>query len=284
MSALAVNGASGTLSRVTSAPPTAGEFLTAMCESLGAGWRVLGDGRFLWATSSDAEGHAAAAQHAHHALARLGEMGLDPGRQPIPAILLPDQEAQLAYHGLFARPDDPPEAEIIDGGCWRSWPVGHLAIPISDWDALDAAFAHELVHAILHEDGIPLWLQEGIACEVETWMGNRRDPFADEHDFAECLALWRSADPAALWSSAAFRDPATSRHAYLIAQILAMRWTRARGGLADLRAAGGWADEDATLRRLIGTDRAGLLAATLAPPPPRGLLHRLFAAMFLGER
>ena len=269
---------------VANAPPTAFEFLTALCESLGKGWHVIGDGRFLWATRYDAAEHAACAQHAHHALSRLEQMGLDPGRDPIPAVLLPDVEAQLAYHGLFARPDDPPEQTIIDGGSWCSWPIGHLAIPVSAWDALDAAFAHELVHAVLSADGIPLWLQEGIACEVETWMGNRRDPFADEHEFAECLAMWRGADQARLWNSTAFRDPATSRQAYLIAQVLAMRWTRTRGGLADLRAAGGWAHEDAVLRRLAGTDRAGLLAAALDPPVPQGLLHRLFAALFVGGR
>ena len=265
-------------------PPTAAEFLTAVCESLGEGWHVVDDSRFRWATCCDAAEHAELAQHAHHALARLDQMGLDPGREPIAAVLLPDEETQLAYHGLFARPDDPPETAILDGGCWRSWPVGHLAIPVHAWDALDAAFAHELVHAVLSADGIPTWLQEGIACEVETWMGNRRDPFADEHDFAECLALWRRTDPAGLWNAAAFRDPATSRHAYLLAQVLAMRWTRARGGIADLRAAGGWADEDAVLRRLAGADRAGLLAATLDPPAPRGVLHRLFAALFVGGR
>ncbi len=269
---------------MSKALPTAFEFLTALCESLGTGWRVVGDGRFLWATRANAAEFTELTQHAHHALTRLDQMGLDPGREPIAAVLLPDQQAQLAYHALFARPDDPPEHTIIDGGCWRSWPVGHLAIPVSAWDALDAAFAHELVHAVLSADGIPLWLQEGIACEVETWMGNRRDPFTDEHEFAECLALWRSTDPVVLWNSAAFRDPSTSRHAYLIAQVLAMRWTRARGGIADLRAAGGWADEDAALRRLAGTDRAGLLAATLDPPAPRGLLHRLFAALFVGGR
>ena len=137
--------------------------------------------------------------------------------------------------------------------------------------------------AVLSADGVPLWLQEGIACEVETWMGNRADPFADTHGFDECLACWRGRPAGAFWDAGAFRDPALSRHAYLLAQILAMRWTRARGGLADVRAAG-WGDEDATLRRLAGCDRAGLLAATLAPPPPRGLLHRLFAAVFTGGR
>ncbi len=264
--------------------PSTHDILDGLRDALGPGWRLQYDQRFAWVTSFPASEHDELARHAHHALARLGEMGLDPGRDPIPAVLLPDSATQLAYHGLFARPGDPPEHSIIDGGCWRSWPIGHLAIPVSAWDALDAAFAHELVHAVLSADGIPIWLQEGVACEVETWMGNRRDPFADEHDFADGLAFWRSADPATLWNASAFRDPASSRQAYLIAQVLAMRWTRQRGGVDDLRATGGWADEDAALRRLVGLDRAALLAATLDPPPPRGLLHRLFASMFVGSR
>ncbi len=272
------------------APPTPHEFLTALCDSLSAfsassqRWYLQYDTRFAWVTAFPPDEFAAQAQHAHHALSRLASMGLDPGRDPIPAVLLPDEAAQLAYHALFARPDDPPEATILDGGCWRSWPIGHLAIPVSAWDSLDAAFAHELVHAVLSADGVPRWLQEGIACEVETWMGNRRDPFSDEIEFRACLERWRAADPTTLWNGTAFRDPETSPHAYLLAQILAMRWTRSRGGLADLRAAGGWADEDAVLRRLIGNDRVGLLAATVDPPPPRGLLHRLFEAIFVGGR
>lgn len=263
---------------------SARDFLDELCRSLGDGWRVSSDPRFLWATCADPDEHSELARHAHHALDRLAQMGLDPGREPIAAVLLPDAEAQLAYHGLFTDPQAPPQEVILDGGCWRSWPVGHLAIPINAWDALDAAFAHELVHAVLSADGLPLWLQEGIACEVETWMGNRRDPFTDEHEFAECLAHWRQASPAGLWDASAFRDPATSQKAYLLAQVLAMRWTRRRGGIDDLRAAGGWAHEDTALRRLIGMDRTELLAATLDPPQARGWLERFFAALFVGGR
>lgn len=269
------------------APPSdADGFIAEIAAHLGEPYRIRRDAAFLWLTPFDDEAHARNAEQAHHALTRLGGAGLRVGGQRIPAIIFDCPEDQLAYHGLFARPEDPPEAEIIDGGCWQSWPVSHLAIPVVAWDALDAAFAHELVHAILAPEGLPIWLQEGIATEIETRMGNRDEPLADAYAWRECLAWWRSHEPAGLWDGRAFRAPESSAHAYRLAQVLAMRWTRREGGLAALRAPGAaaWEDADQVLQEMCGLDRGGLLDLVMSPPRPRGWFERLLHAVFVGDR
>jgi len=242
------------------------------------------DGAFHWLTPFGPE-HGPRAAQAHHALARLPE--LIPGLEPVPppggwpAILLASTEDQLAYEGLFAGSGP----QIINGGCWRSYPVGHLAIPAHDKSALDAAFGHELVHAVLFGGGVPIWLQEGIATELETRMGSKAAPLADLYQWRETLQYWRTHDATAFWNARAFGDPASSAHAYALAQVLGYHWTRHPERLRAARELGraGWADPDAALRTLLGVDRGRLLSAVLEPARRRGWLERFAYWCFVGE-
>ena len=282
-----VDGQANTAGEQTTEPVSAESFFADVAQRLGPPYRTSCDEAVLWLTPYDEAQHQRHAAHAHHALHRLAELGLaHNGSERIAAILLRDKEDQLAYHDLFAHPDDPPETTIFDGGCWRSYPVGHLAIPVVTWDALDAAFAHELVHAILSPEGLPSWFQEGVATEVETRMGNRSDPLTDEHAWQECLTWWREHDPTTFWDSSAFRDPASSKHEYRLAQVITMRWTRRAGALSAARGVGkqAWRNPDAALHGLCGGDRARLLNAVLQPPRPRGWFERALFAVFVGDR
>lgn len=194
------------------APYTTSEFFEWLQDGLGAGFTRIDDANFAWLTPFPADQHERLARQAHYALHRLPELipGLDP-RPPAggwPAVVFAGIDQQLAYRALMhaawagVAPDaatspataeaaaadpahvpDPAEpASIIDGGSWSSYPVGHLAIPWSDREAPDAAFAHELVHAVLDTEGVPVWLQEGIATEVETHRLRKPGATCGRHD------------------------------------------------------------------------------------------------------
>lgn len=260
-------------------------FLTELQGVLGPDYRRTVVGHFEWLTPFAPDKHEPLARQAEHALGRLANWGL-PLRdaQRLPAILFDNTDDQLAYHEYFHQ-DGEAAPSIIDGGCFRSWPVGHLAIPVSEWDALDAAFAHELVHALLWDDGVPVWLQEGIACTVETNFGNRPDPLIDQWQWGQTVNWWRKQPSDAFWDASAFRNPASSQHAYALAQVLAGRWLRQPDALAALRAPGpeAWQQEDAVLMKVLGCDRAQALARILEPPRPQGWLARCFHAIFVGD-
>ena len=273
------------------APPavvwTVARFMSAVAGKLGDRYRTVDDGVYIWLTPFG-DDHATHARQAHYALRRLPEMlpGFDPAPTPghrWPAILLASTDDLLAYEGLFGGSGD----SIIHGGCWRRRPVGHLAIPVSEWDGLDAAFGHELVHAILDESGIPRWLQEGITTELETRMGNRSQPLQNQHNWRETLAYWRTHDPADFWSGQGFRDPASSEHAYRLAQVIGYRWTRSpeRLQLAQRLRPADWDDEQATLATHFQVSRDDLLAAVLTPGGvrKRGWLEPLLYWCFVGD-
>jgi len=166
------------------------------------------------------------ARIARYGLSRLNEMipGLrtDPPDGGWPTVLLPDVDTQLRYNGQFGGTG----ASIIAGGSYRSHPIGHLAIPVWDRSEIDAAFAHELVHAILSPRRVPTWIQEGIACEVETRLGSRSHPFRDIRTLNDSLRYWRSHEASEFWNGRAFGHPDSATHTYLLAQIIAGRWTR----------------------------------------------------------
>jgi hypothetical protein len=263
-------------------PWTPERFLGELGAVLGSRYRRCVDARFQWLTPYPPEEHERLAAIARHGVRRLGELipGLDVAPPPggWPAVLFDGVDSQLAYEGIFGGPAG---EHIISGGCYRSHPVGHLAIPVSDWDSLDAAFAHELTHAVLSPRGMPVWIQEGIACEVETRLGNRSHPFADRRELDEAIAWWRAHGSADFWTAAAFHHPDSSRHAYRLAQIIVGRWTRDAEAVAALCALddGDWRHGD----RILGVERERLFSSVVAPTRRRGWLERALHAIFVGE-
>jgi hypothetical protein len=270
-----------------STAPDAREFLLQVANALGSHFRVVSDGTFHWATPFSTTEHAGHAKAAAYALARISQTipGLitTPPTGGWPAVLFSTREEQFAYDALFA---DGGGTHIINGGMWRNWPVGHLAIPVITWDSLDAAFAHELVHASLSDTGVPAWLQEGLAMQMETCMGNRTPPLNDLHHWKETLAWWRSHAPYAFWSGEAFGNPESSEHAYRLAQVLALRISNRPDCLQRACLAGpdAWADEDTLLLEFMGGNRVDLFHAIIGPGHNRGWLDRFFYWLFVGER
>lgn len=271
-------------------PLSAEEFLSSIAGTLGPHFRVQSDGIFHWATPFPEAEHARYAEHAAYALARVGQTipGLvtTPPTGGWPAVLFTSTEEQLAYDGLFHGDDDGGEPEILNGGMWRSWPIGHLAIPVRQWDALDAAFGHELVHAALSGTGVPIWLQEGLATELETGMGNRTAPLNDLYHWKQTLAWWRSHPSDSFWNADAFHDPASSQHAYALAQVIALRLTHRPDRLQYACTIGqeAWRDQDAVLRQLLGVDREQLFQAVTGEGRQRSWFEKLLYWCFVGDR
>ena len=262
------------------------EFLARIADVLGPDYRQHEDRCFHWLTPLSQPEHEQVARQAHYAVSRLPEVlpGLDPRptAEAWPVVLLADLDDQLAYHDLF--PDS--GETIIDGGCWRLWPVGHLAIPVGSQREFDGVFAHELVHAMLDPDGVPGWIQEGFACEAETRLGLRPSPFQDRDDLEATLHFWRHHPLDAFWSAEAFRQPESSPHAYRLAQIITTRWANDRSAIAAIRKVGaeGWEDQEAVLFHQFGLERAGIFAAISVRPRRMGWIERMLYGMFVGEK
>ena len=267
-------------------PPTAAEFLASMAAHLGPSYRVVSDGSFHWATPFPDDEHAKYAAQAGYALRRVAQtipgLVITPPESGWPALLFESVDAQLAYEEIFPGGGN----RIISGGSWCSWPIGHLAIPVNAWDSLAAAFGHELVHAALSDTGVPVWLQEGLATELETGMGNRAAPLSDLHHWRETLAWWRAHPPDRFWDGTAFADPESSQHAYALAQVIALRLTNHPERLARACTLGpeAWEDQDTALRQVMGGDRAGLFQAVVGEGPRRGWFERFLYWCFVGDR
>lgn len=267
-------------------PPTTEEFLASIVEALGDPYRVHSDGVFHWATPFAPDEQLTHARQAAYALHRVGQTipGLvtTPPSGGWPAILLDSVDDQLAYEGLFGGSG----AQIVYGGVWRTWPIGHLAIPVSDWDSLDAAFGHELVHATLSGTGVPGWLQEGLATELETGMGNRVAPLSDLYHWKQTLAWWRTHPPESFWDASAFGTPESSPHAYALAQVIALRLTNRPEQLQRACTIGprAWLDQDAVLREILGADRVTLFQAVVGEGRKQGWFERFLYWCFVGDR
>jgi hypothetical protein len=275
---------------VAEAQITVEEFFLSVASTLGGNFRIFNDGFFHWLTPFSETEQKRYSQQAEYALARVGQTipGLVTTPPPggWPAILFSTTEEQLRYEQLFDNGDSENKPQMLNGGVWRSWPVGHLAIPANNWDAVDAAFGHELVHATLSGTGVPGWFQEGLATELETAMGNRTSPIHDLYHWKETLSWWRSHGSDLFWSGEAFSDAASSRHAYALAQVMAMRFIHKPENLRRACTIGyqAWQDQDGTLLSIYGIEREKLFQSIIGEGRRKGWLERFLFWCFVGER
>lgn len=264
-------------------------WLEATAEELGGGYRVdLGAGeRFAWVSDVEPEELARCRGFAAHALRRVGEilpeLDLEPPLGRWPVVLCASKDDLVAR---LARGDDDPDAAeaiaaIIPGGVWIRDPIGHFLMPHSRVDTLDGALAHELVHAALRDLPTPRWLEEGLATGVETAMGHLRHPLSERDDIMAFRAWAADSDPAQLAQPRDFWDPASSRHAYALAQVMVTQLLHDRERFVAFINCAHLADNgDAGLRLCYERSLADLVASVIRPAPQRGWLARLFHAAF----
>ena len=95
-----------------------------------------------------------------------------PAERTWPMLLFSDQATFLACFDAL-RGEGGQQHSITPGGAWFPSPLSLFIMPYNEHDALDAAMAHELIHALLDRRYLPVWLEEGLAQTVDWYLDNR---------------------------------------------------------------------------------------------------------------
>mgnify|MGYP007095979849 CR=1 FL=1 len=188
----------------------------------------------------------------------------DAGFGPHVLLLIEDLDDYCAYMAHFDH-GDPDALRMLGAGSFIDAGYGHLVIPHRDLGEVEAVAVHELTHALLRDQALPLWLDEGIAVNMEQSITGRLLYPPEPELVGRLVAYWHAHGLDGFWSGHSFGLPDEgSELSYALAthvvSTLGEDWPRfrdfARG--ADWRDAG-----DASARAIYGAGLGELMTHLL---------------------
>lgn len=121
------------------------------------------------------------------------------------SIMMFDSQERYYHYIAYFYPDVGSFAS--SGGIFIKSGYGHFVFPQSELGEVERIAAHELTHACLMHLPLPLWLNEGIAGNMEDLLTHSA-PFVCSHEFIERhQCFWRKNRIQQFWSGASFFQP-----------------------------------------------------------------------------
>lgn len=159
-------------------------------------------------------------------------------------VVCDDVDAYFSYIAAYY-PDE--QAEIArSSGMYLNAGCGHFVTMDADLLLMEPVIVHELTHSYVSHLPLPLWLNEGIAVNVEQSLAGRVPAGLDAWQMlANHQAYWTAQTIQAFWSGDAFQKQATMSQAYDLAATLVKQLSQDWPVFARLALAAQWQDAGA---------------------------------------
>jgi len=109
----------------------------------------------------------------------------------------------------------------LSSGMYLNYGYGHFVFPHQDIDYAREVAAHEMTHALLQSLPIPLWLDEGLAMNMERLICNIPAPRLNRTMYEKHLNFWDAKKIQEFWQGSSFsRADEGQGLSYDLAQIL----------------------------------------------------------------
>ena len=139
-------------------------------------------------------------------------------------IIFDDFDSYYLYAGFFY----PAEGVFgMSSGMYINQGYGHFVFPNEDLNLAESVAAHEMTHAVLSHLPIPLWLNEGLAVNIEGLIAGFPAYQLDNKQFVRHQNFWNAEEIQTFWSGQAFSRPDEGQElSYQLAQLLVTKLSR----------------------------------------------------------
>ncbi len=196
----------------------------------GPGYHLLESNSFLLLSKAAPQTAAEALRFLEQCLARISKglpfMPKTPAYGKWPVLCL---DADLFYRYLndYMDHEDEDGEEDEDaglgavGGVFLNRGYGHFAMPDAEMGRYSAVLVHELTHAILHDCGLPNWLDEAIAVTIENHLIGESVYVLDREMIRRHQDYWTEPKIQKFWAGTSFWLPDEGQElSYHLAQFL----------------------------------------------------------------
>jgi hypothetical protein len=106
-------------------------------------------------------------------------------------------------------------------GCFLNDAIPHFTLPMTDMSSVESVVAHELTHAMVSHLPIPLWLNEGLAVNMEVAITGYNPHRLNTHRHNKHLSFWGEMEIQEFWSGGSFsRADDGNELSYQLAQLI----------------------------------------------------------------
>ena len=177
-------------------------------------------------------------------------------------LFFSDPDDYYAYVPYFGHDG----TDILSSGVFLRGGYAHIALPYVDTLSAQRALAHELCHNLLCHLRIPVWLNEGIAVDVQHQMSG--SPLVVDYEMADRHRNhWDETNIQSFWSGKSFHVPGdASQLSYQLGRILVRLLSEGNRDFLDFVKNADWRDagQDACLR-ILDQDLGAVLGGFLGP-------------------
>jgi len=115
----------------------------------------------------------------------------------------------------------------MSSGMFLNRGYGHFVLPHQEIDVAEPVVAHELTHAMLSHLSLPLWLDEGLAVNMEAVLTDSGSPWLARDSHARHKAFWNEDNIQEFWSGESFSRPDEGQQlSYELARTLVTNLSR----------------------------------------------------------
>jgi hypothetical protein len=133
-------------------------------------------------------------------------------------ILFDDHQDYYQYISYYY----PEEGQFAhSSGCFLNDVLPHFTLPMTDLDSIESVVAHELTHAMVSHLPLPLWLNEGLAVNMEIAITGYNPHRLDAQRHLKHQEFWGEVEIQEFWSGASFSRPDDGNAlSYQLAQLI----------------------------------------------------------------
>ena len=131
----------------------------------------------------------------------------------------------------------------LSSGMYLNYGYGHFVFPHQELDFVEPLAAHEMTHSLLSQLPIPLWLNEGLAMNMEMLITNMPSPRLNKAMHERHVSFWGETEMQEFWQGKSFSRPDEGQAlSYELAQILVSNLSEDYSAFVDFTNKAKWQD------------------------------------------
>ena len=230
------------------------EWMRLLMQNFSDDYKTTESDNFILISSADESYNNAMSKHLEYCRRRILHVSKgitsDEGYGKFVVIIFEDIESYYKYVSYFYGPEGGTYG--LSSGMYINSGYGHFVFVVDDMFVVEPIVAHEMTHALLSHLPIPLWLNEGLAVNMEAAISNFTPERINKAAYQQHEDFWSKAEIQEFWEGKSFFRPDEGQKlSYQLAQLMVGRFNESYDAFVDFVNAANF--EDAGEKAMLDT-------------------------------
>ena len=245
------------------------EWMRLLMQNFSGDYKTTESDNFILISSADDSYNQAMSKHLEYCRRRILYVSkgitLDDGDGKFVVIVFEDVESYYKYVSYFYGPESGTYG--LSSGMYINNGYGHFVFVVDEMFVVEPIVAHEMMHALLAHLPIPLWLNEGLAVNMEASISNFVPERINKAAYQQHEKFWTQKKIQEFWSGSSFSRPDEGQKlSYQLAQLMVERFNDSYDAFVQFVNAAHYADSgEKAMLDIFDMSLGDLVAGFLGP-------------------